>query len=265
MEFKDFVEMSSLMDLLDVPQRPDFHAEGPVKNHAKLVRQQVDNAIQVVQGVASQPESSFSQLDTSFSEEDRNILRLASWLHDLGKRSATTPDLRSIGHESPKHFNPAARELMQSPMWGKMLGSASLEDKKDLWFVISNHMSLKDQGFGRRLMRKFVDTNGKYYNTRRVKLLLTFILMDRIGRKGKHDPMETINAFEAGAKKFKQSQIRQKQSQPAPNNEFDFVQQMLPKLANKPMPMQIGILKGALQGKFRRSFSDQEIIFLMGK
>lgn len=292
MHFKDFFEFSLMMEsiykrLTDVPQRPDFHAEGPVNVHSRMVRQQLDAAISQLKSLANDPNGAFSNIDTEFSEEDRNVLRLAAWLHDLGKGNATryaddetslkdrlgdTPwrdanidlnKLRAPKHEMPWNFNPAVKELLQSPLWQQIANSSSFEDKKDLWFVIKNHMALGEMGFKKDLLKAngLVDENGKFKNTRRVKLLLTFIFMDRLGRQGKKDPYDTVDAMNASAKKVADRRLRQ--SQPAPENEREFIQMMLPRVAGKPDNHRFSIIRGAFKGKFGRDISDDEIRSLM--
>jgi hypothetical protein len=273
MNFKTFFEMSSLSDLLQIPQRPDYHHEGPVYQHTRMVRAKLEEAIQLFQKLVQNPESSLSELDYNFSKEDRNILRLAAWAHDIGKESATTigdkhwrevpdynpKDLRSIDHEMPKYFNPVARQLLQSPLWKNIFDNSSFEDRKELWFLVRNHMSLHNTGFSRRLLKNMIDANGKYKNLRRTRLLITFIFMDHLGREGIGSIQDTIRALEFGAKKRRS--IRQ--SNPAPNNELEFVELIRPRLIGKTLPQQINILKTAMQGKFNRLFSNEEIaIFL---
>jgi len=195
-------EMSKLMDIIgSVPQRPDYHAEGPVGIHTRMVRAQLDKAISLIQKEASKPNSFLSNLDTNYTEQDRNILRMAAWLHDIGKASATKiggihwqderrlknlygdkPNLgqaRAIGHEQFYHFNPMARELMKSSLWKKMYDNAGFEDKKDLWFIINHHMDVTKS---KKMLRRNIDPDGKFRNDRRLKLLLAFSLMDKMGR-----------------------------------------------------------------------------------
>src|ERR1039458_1170168 len=147
--FKNFFEMSKLTDIIgNVPQRPDYHAEGDVLRHCKMVRAQLEKAISIMQREISNPDSPLSNLDANFTEEDKNILRISSFTHDLGKKSSTRiggiywqdteklkklygdkPNLsqaRAIGHEQSHYFNPVARELLKSPIWAKMFDNASL-------------------------------------------------------------------------------------------------------------------------------------------
>ena len=237
--FKKFFEMSALMDIIgNVPQRPDYHFEGPVGAHTLLVRKQLEKAIGIIQKAASNPNSALSNLDTNYTDEDRNILRLAAWTHDLGKSSATrvnginwkdenNPNLsqvKAIGHETPKHFNPAARELMKSPIWLKMFDNASLEDKKNLWFLVNNHM-IGGMGMGKKMNRRWIDSNGKYLNDRKLKLLFAFVLMDKMGRisgMGKvDDESDFLKSLEDSAEKIKNQ--NKKQSRPATQDPIGFV------------------------------------------
>ena len=190
--FKDFLIESSLKDLIgSVPQNQKWHGEGNVGVHTKLVQKQLNQAITTFQDLVRSPNSPLSEMNPEFTQEDRNLLRVAAWTHDLGKASSTTADgmdwrnappnpdkITSPKHEMPHHFNPNAQELLKSNMWRSIFDKVSFEDKKDLWFVIRNHMSLLEGGLSRKLLRRFIQPNGKYINNRRLKLLLTFILME---------------------------------------------------------------------------------------
>lgn len=242
--FKDFFEMGKLMDIMgEVPQRPDYHLEGPVGLHLSLVRKQLDNAIGIMQK-AAESYPSLSNLDTNYTDEDINLLRIASFTHDLGKKSATRIDgihwqdteklnklqpslnkARAIGHEQPYHFNPVARELLQSPIWSKMFDNASFDDKKILWFLVNNHM-IGREGMGKKMSRRWIDSNGKYLNDRKLKLLLTFVLMDKMGRLSQvpqKDEELFLKSLEASAEKIKKQNERVQTSHPATQNPADFV------------------------------------------
>jgi len=128
----------------------------------------------------------------------------------------------------------------------------NFEARKDLWFVIRNHMQLRDK-LGSKILSRMVDKEGKYKNTRRVKLLVVFFLMDRIGRfgaggggGGEPDAIEAIGAMERAAERYA---IRfKRQSAPAPDDPREFAK-IVPR----------NMLPSALKGKFGRDFSPEEI------
>lgn len=234
------------MDIIGkVPQRPDYHAEGPVGVHTRMVRGKLEPAIKLMQQSAGDPDSPLSNLDLNFSKEDVNILRLAAWLHDLGKASSTNiggvhwkdapggdiTQARAPEHQMQYHFNPMARELLHSPMWKKMYDNTSMEDKKTLWFVIRNHMDISKTGFGKELNRRLMGPDGKYKNSRRVKLLLTLILMDRMGRIGSSEeakfsgPEDYLATLGKNAAKHKArlEKMAQKQSEPVSSDPVLFL------------------------------------------
>ena len=195
---------SSLRDLLQpVPQSPKWHKEGDVFAHTRLVRKGIDVAIGLIKDAIASPQfSAFSGLDPNFTDEDRNLLRIGGWMHDVGKSSATTankgkwspgmevsPDdrIQAIGHEMPRHFVRQGQKL--GAPWRGMFQNAQTGDKRDLAFMIANHMSLRNGTFGKRVAQQIIDpATGKYKNERRIKLLLTLILMDQMGRFGTGEP-----------------------------------------------------------------------------
>lgn len=201
--------MASLKDILGkVPQHPKHHPEGDVYTHSRMVRKSMDVAIELMKQAQQDPDSPFSEFDMNLDKSEINILRIAGNLHDIGKAGTTAwtvdknkkipwqeipnPDLpenpdmpgkgwQAISHQDPEYFEPEMKKL--DPIWHRMYEKADGKDKEDLWFVIRHHMDLKEEGFGKRLSRIFVDgETGKYKNERRIKLLLVLILMDRRGR-----------------------------------------------------------------------------------
>lgn len=277
MQFREFVWMEMLRGMLKpVPQPPKWHAEGDVFTHTRLVRQSLNKAVSLIAQAASNPHSAFSNLNMDLNQEAIDILRLAAWLHDLGKESATTvgplhadtppqnwkdvPDidpesheLHAKHHEKSFNFNPGFRKLMQSKLWQKVMEAQNYEARKDLAFVIRNHMQLRDN-LGSKILSRMVDQEGKYKNTRRVKLLLVFFLMDRIGRRdgggGESEAVESIGVLQRAADKYV---LRfKRQSEPAPDDPREFAKQV---------PQHI--LPQALKGKFGREFSPEEISNLL--
>ena len=184
MGFKKWLEMSAIQDLLHgVPQNPKHHPEGNVLQHIKMVRNVLPKAVSLMQNAIKLPNSPFSNFDPEYSPREINILRLAAWTHDIGKATATawTDDekgYQAIGHEDLSHLIPGFRKLKASPIWNKLYQSTNDEDRRILMFVIRNHMTK----FGKSDQNKWVDDAGKYKNDPKMKLLLTFVLMDHLGR-----------------------------------------------------------------------------------
>ena len=284
MRFKNWLEMASLKDILkDVPQNIKHHPEGNVWNHVRMVRQSMNNAITLMYQAKQDPNSPFSNFNMDLTQDEKNILRLAGWLHDIGKSSATkwTVDKKkripwrevppeyegeegekgwqAIGHENPEHFEPEMKKL--DSIWKNMYDDASAKDKDDLWFIINNHMSLKPEGFGKKRNNQWIDENGKYKNERKIKLLLILIIMDRMGRgtSGSYrtsGPVAlahmTNSAQKQKEKLDKDQELRDIQKAKANLSPKEFVIKWID--AEKPLSS----LEGALRGKFP-GLSDEDI------
>ena len=210
MGFKVWLEMSSLKDLLKgVPQSAKWHPEGAVWNHVRLVRQALPAAVSMFEKVRADKTSPFCRF-TPVSKQDEDILRLSAWLHDIGKGSATaytnpdksrtplsdfegfgvedlmSPDFgqgkwQSIGHETPRHYEPMMGKL--GGPWQAMLAKLSPEDKDCLFFVIQKHMDLDSRtGIHKTLRNQMIGGDGKFLNDRKFKLWIIFKLMDVMGR-----------------------------------------------------------------------------------
>lgn len=276
-EIKSFFE-SSLSSLLKVPQNPKHHQEGDVLRHTTMVRSSIDSAIKLLQQKQHQdPSGPFANLDLNFTKEDYNLLRIAGWLHDIGKSVTTDLDkLTAHGHEDPKNFEKAMNQL--GPSWKKMYDSADSSDKEDLWFIIQHHMNLSDSdGFGSKKLKSFLlDDQGNYRSDRRIKLLLVLLLMDRLGRGGSPDSTVkqakqfAINNIEPGQRgiegMYSSSQwakdnalkIASHQSKPTPNDPMGFVTNLRNKGKNSE------IIRQALASKFK-DLSSSEIDHFVGE
>jgi len=274
MRFGKWMKMreTALRKILDVPQSPIHHPEGSVQRHTYMVRQALNQAINMLK----KQNGPFSNLNFDLTPDEKNIVRLAAWLHDIGKSKATQIDpetgkITAHKHEDPEFFEPAMQEL--GPIWKRMYEKTSEKDKEDLWFIIKNHMKLNDEkGFGRKILDRYLDEEGKYKNERKVKLLLVLLLMDRMGRGGTPDfdrlgakefvkqniePGEMgLQGLKTASKAMQQKIARGKENQPAPDDPVDFVQHLKDKPKN--------VIQNALKGKFP-GISDEEISRLLGE
>jgi len=272
--------MSSLRDKLSpIPQHPGHHPEGDVFTHTRMVRQAMPQALTLLKQAQQEPNSSLSGFDFDLTPEEVKLLRASAWFHDIGKAGTTTLNIggqhfphskglekfaswgswQSLGHSYPKAFKPQMRELQGTP-WEAMWNKMSTSDKSDLFFIVKHHMGTRhaSPGFGRGSTEKFVGPNGKYKNTRRIKLLIVILVMDALGR-GIADPqgsgVETIQDLEQGATKpwaVPQSQ----QSQPAPDDPTEFLKKYKSKSSD--------LLGRMFQGKFGREPTEDEVRSALG-
>lgn len=186
--FRDFLlkEASLRQILKPVPQNPHHHAEGDVFTHSRMVRSRLPHVIEFLRGERVKGESPLSGIDPRITPSEERVLKMAAWLHDIGKASVTKWNhekgkLTSYRHESPESYRPQIDRLSGSM---KSLYQSMPEFELDaLHFVIDNHMSLQPgSGFPKRLLPQIFDERGKVRNETKPKLLVIFILMDRTGR-----------------------------------------------------------------------------------
>lgn len=193
--------MSSLRELLKgVPQSPKHHPEGCVWTHVHLVRK----ALPIAETMFDEERSKGTPFDAygPLTDRERDLLRAATWLHDVGKASATAwthPDgsktqwwelgdklpedggrLQAIDHEEPEHYEPMLRKL--GPPWQRMHEKTLPEDREVLRFLIEKHMGYLGDKVGRSFVHLIMDDRGVLRPERKVKLLIVFKLMDVIGR-----------------------------------------------------------------------------------
>lgn len=188
MNFKEYIlkEASLRQILKPVPQNPHHHAEGDVFTHARMVRSRLPHVVEFLKSEGLKKESPLSNLDPRLTPSEERVLKMAAWLHDIGKASVTkwNPEkekLTSYGHERPESYKPQLDRL-SGPL--KSMYESMPEFELDvLHFVIDNHMSLRPgAGFPKRLLPEIFDDYGKVRNEMKPKLLVMFILMDRTGR-----------------------------------------------------------------------------------
>lgn len=253
--FKMWLE--SLRDIIKpIPQSPEHHAEGNVWNHTRMVRKRLNNAIEYFKNLSSDKNSVFGNLNTNLSDDEINTLRLAAWIHDIGKASATTIEdgkIKAIGHEDPEHFEPMMQRLNNA--WKKMYEKSSQQDKDDLWFIIQNHMKLHDFGFSKKSLNQLLDDTGKFKNDRKIKLLLILIMMDQSGRiklnaLNGDDAMPDIS--QAMSKSAIDYHSRKRPPVPVHEDPIPFLKRLKAKGLNDEL------IKQAFTGKFGREPTEEE-------
>jgi len=272
--------MSTLRELLsEVPQAPEPHPEGDVFVHTRMVRRSMSLAVDILRAAQVWPDSSLTELDFNLTDEERNIVRAAAWMHDIGKLVTTTLNVgyhiswnnrfvkggvaqyayrgrwQALEHERPYRFKQAMRKLKGS-LWEPIWHNSTFEAKKDVFFIVRYHMGLGHGdsrfGFGRRLSRRWVTPEGKYKNKRRFKLLFVVICMDRLGRsvpKVVTSACDAVAMFEDGARFVVRQSERQ--SEPAPDDPVEFLRML------KGKPEQV--IRKAFRGKFDREVTPEEL------
>lgn len=185
-KFQEWLAESSLRHQLKVPQNPKHHPEGPVDRHTMMVRAALNPAIELLRKKQEEdPNGALANIDLTFSPEEIKMLRFTALLHDIGKGEALDPEtLSAHGHENPETFEKSM--MLLGPKWHQIYDQTNPKDKEDLWWIIKYHMSLKDkEGFQNKALKKeLLDDQGRYKADRKIKLLLVFLLMDRMGRGG---------------------------------------------------------------------------------
>lgn len=170
-----------------VPQDLSHHPEGNALNHIKLVRASIPHAVQAMKEM--QPQMPIlGNISFDVTPKEIEILALASWLHDIGKASATKvaekdgkTKVTAYGHQDPEHFEPQIEKFkdVASPQ----LKELYLNNKEILDFIIQHHMSFMSKtGFSKSFRAQWVDEEGKLKNEPKVKLLLLLMMADKMGR-----------------------------------------------------------------------------------
>ena len=232
--------------LQDVPQNPIHHPEGSVWKHVRLVRASMDRAIEDMQkAIIRYP--AFFKFSIEFSKKERNLLRAAAYLHDIGKVSATSYNgdkgYQAIGHEESSHIFIGLSKL-QNSLWNKM--DVSPGDLKELLFLIKNHM----RKYGKATQNKFIDSEGCFLPE--IKLLIVLHMMDQLGRDAFYDLSYFIKAAES--RKARAARVHEHENQP--DNPEDFVDYLFEK------GLSVEVIRTALEGKRAKgvfSLSDDEI------
>jgi len=188
------------MILQDVPQDPHHHPEGDVLTHSKLVRKAVPRAIKELRKLQQEPifSKALENIDFNVTPEEKQILYISAWLHDIGKSTATTiggqpwktkgaiGKIQAIGHEFPKHYHPQIEKFINiAPPETVQL---YMQNKELINFIIEHHMDFTSgNGFSKSFISQNFD-GPNIRNTPEMKLLLIIMWADKIGRK----PEDTI-------------------------------------------------------------------------
>ena len=199
--------------LRDVPENPEHHPEGTTLKHVKLVRRAIDAASAQLQTLKSEPLFSdiLSNLDFRLTEDDRQVLVMAAWLHDVGKTTATTVDgtpfrdaqglsgrIQAIGHERPEHYGPQVEKMLaMAPDSTRRF----YESNRDLInFLIERHMDFSHGGFPNRVIADFFD-DGRVKDDRRMRLLMVLMWADKMGRGKAPDLAKNIDKLRQASEK----------------------------------------------------------------
>ena len=279
LNFRTWLEMSSLRDILSgVPQEPSHHPEGDTFTHVVMVRKSMDQAVELFRAAQQKQGNAFEKLNFNLDDTERQILQVTAWMHDIGKAGATTFRVgdthipwqqahntefsqgrwQALQHERPKYYMPQMRRLADtSRMWQSIWRNTEGAAKKDVLFIINHHMDLRHasaEGLPKSLANQWIGADGQYVNRRRVKLLLVFFLMDRLGRGEAVGPVananEAIGLLQRAAERVK-SRRNKPQNAPAPDDPVEF----LKSLGGKPD----WVIPQAFKGKFGRTPTQEEL------
>lgn len=182
-----------------IPQDPTHHPEGNVLKHIKLVRKSINKAIAYLNELKNKEPWKTILQNVSISLDDREmqIIKMATWLHDIGKVPTTTvktddgerhwsvpgPEgkIRSLRHEDPEYYEPEIEKL--KPNVPSDLLNVYTTNKSLFDFLIQRHMDVSKGGFPKWFVAEYFD-NGviKPDLGSKIKLLLVLIYADKMGR-----------------------------------------------------------------------------------
>lgn len=221
MNFGEWMMMEGMRDLAraysdalrDVPESPEHHPEGTTLKHVKLVRRAISSAEQELQNLKSTPVfyDILSGLDFRLTEDDRQVLVMAAWLHDIGKTTATTiggipfrdaemqtGKIQAIGHERPEHYGPQVEKMLAlAPESTRRFYELNREL---INFLIERHMDMSHGGFPNRIIADFFE-DGRVKDDRRMRLLLVLMWADKIGRAKTADLAKNIDKLRLASDK----------------------------------------------------------------
>ena len=234
--------------LTNVEQNPKWHPEGNVWNHSVLVRRALPSALGIWEGYAEC--ISLSLLPTP-SEQDIHILKVAAWLHDLGKASSS--GTKAVGHDRREIYEPFWERLRMNPHWEELLVPIQTEVR----FIVENHMFSTVMGKG--MQNKWVTDKGFYKPDRNILRTLIFKMMDLIGR-GEGVEYPDARAFMRSVLRAAEDKKARVNKQQAPAMTGD---QVVESMQGK--GCSFSAIKGALDGMLRKgTLSEEEHTTLLG-
>lgn len=208
LNFSDWLIMESVKKLArlyrgmlePIPQDPTHHPEGNVLKHVKLVRASIDKAISYLNGLKNKEpwKTILQNISIDLNPQEIQIIKLATWLHDIGKVPTTTvktddgerhwsvpgPEgkIRSLKHEEPEYYEPEIERLKSEAP--EELTNLYTNNKSLFDFLIQRHMDVSKGGFPKWFVADYFD-NGvmKPDAGSKIKLLLVLIYADKMGRE----------------------------------------------------------------------------------
>lgn len=267
MKFKEWLQNESAIELArqyaqllrPIPQDPKHHPEGNVLAHTLLVRRSIPQAVRhLLQLKTIEPWSTILQdIDVVPDARQMKILKLATWLHDIGKIPATTittdsgsrhwtepgetGKIRSLRHEDPEYYQPEIDKLVG--ITPKEIKKTYDENKSLFDFLIQRHMDVSKGGFPKSFVAEYFK-NGILVPDEKIKLLLILIYSDKMGRKPQSEESIEKNdqALKTASEKSKTNAEKNKKQ------DFQTPEDMIKSLKMKNLPL--NQILGAVKSKF---------------
>ena len=267
MKFKEWLQNESAIELArqyaqllkPIPQDPKHHPEGDVLTHTLLVRRSIPQAIRHLLKLKTiEPWSTILQdIDVVPDARQMKILKLATWLHDIGKIPATTittdsgsrhwtepgetGKIRSLRHEDPEYYQPEIDKLVG--ITPEKIKKTYDENKSLFDFLIQRHMDVSKGGFSKSFVAEYFK-NGVLVPDEKIKLLLILIYSDKMGRKPQSEESIEKNdqALKTASEKSKTNAEKNKKQ------DFQTPEDMIKSLKMKNLPL--NQILGAVKSKF---------------
>jgi len=267
MKFKEWLQNESAIELArqyaqllrPIPQDPKHHPEGNVLAHTLLVRRSIPQAVRhLLQLKTIEPWSTILEdIDVVPDARQMKILKLATWLHDIGKIPATTittdsgsrhwtepgetGKIRSLRHEDPEYYQPEIDKLVG--ITPEKIKKTYDENKSLFDFLIQRHMDVSKGGFSKSFVAEYFK-NGVLVPDEKIKLLLILIYSDKMGRKPQSEESIEKNdqALKTASEKSKTNAEKNKKQ------DFQTPEDMIKSLKMKNLPL--NQILGAVKSKF---------------
>jgi UTP:GlnB (protein PII) uridylyltransferase len=200
MKFKNWLLQESIdisqlggkfLQLLDnIKQDAKHHKEGDVLTHTKMVVAALEPVRLKLQNIQKDPNHPLcpviSDIDFNISDEEKDILTLAAFLHDIAKATRTEErdgKITSYGHQESKHFKPLIAYVSED--FDPAVKQIYHQHEALIDWLVENHMHLCGNIFSKKFLKDFF-VNGKIINNQRIKLLLIIMWADQSGRHQDH-------------------------------------------------------------------------------